>query len=88
MIGSDLMGSVVKRAGLADFSPDQLALLAHGRGLDTTRMRAVLGFSPTLTTREAFLTYAENLSPVIPGPSRRSTPRCMSPPPAPEWSAR
>lgn len=67
MIGSDLMGSVVKRAGLADFSPDQLALLAHGRGLDTTRMRAVLGFSPTLTTREAFLTYAENLSPVIPG---------------------
>lgn len=67
MVGSDLIGSVVKRAGLADFSPDQLALLAHGRGLDTTKMRVVLGYSPAMTTREAFRTFADALSPVIPG---------------------
>ncbi len=67
MVGSDLIGSVVKRAGLADFSPDQLALLAHGRGLDTTKMRVVLGYSPAMTTREAFRTFADGLSPVIPG---------------------
>ena len=52
------LGGIVKRAGLADFSHDQMQFLAFGRGLDTTRMREVLGFEPPYTTREAFLDFA------------------------------
>ncbi len=48
------VGQVVRRSGLADFSPEQMQYLAHGRGLDTTRMRTVLGFEPAWTTRTAF----------------------------------
>ena len=58
---------VIKRMGLVDFSADQAALLAYGRGLDTTRMRSVLGFEPKRTTREAFEDFARRLAPVIPG---------------------
>ncbi|GAB3599435.1 NAD-dependent epimerase/dehydratase family protein [Angustibacter peucedani] len=48
------VGQVVRRSRLADFSPEQLQHLAFGRGLDTTRMREVLGFEPRFTTLEAF----------------------------------
>ncbi len=48
------VGSVIKRSGAADFSPDQVRFLSYGRGLDTTAMREVLGFEPRYTTREAF----------------------------------
>ena len=48
------IGQVVRRSGLADFSPEQLQMIAYGRGLDTTRMRTVLGFEPAHTTRSAF----------------------------------
>jgi UDP-glucose 4-epimerase len=42
---------------LADFSPEQVAFLTYGRGVDTTRMREVLGFQPKYTTEEAFEDY-------------------------------
>ena len=48
------LSGIFKRTGLIDFSPEQLDLLVHGRGLDTTRMRDALGFEPAFTTREAF----------------------------------
>jgi UDP-glucose 4-epimerase len=48
------VGDAVRRAGLADFSSDQIQFLSYGRGLDTRRMRDVLGFEPASTTREAF----------------------------------
>src|SRR4051794_19529995 len=51
------VGQVVRRSRLADFSPEQLQHLAYGRGLDTTRMREVLGFEPRWTTLEAFRDY-------------------------------
>lgn len=51
---SRALSSLFKRTGLIDFSPEQLDLLVHGRGLDTTRMREVLGFEPRFTTRAAF----------------------------------
>jgi UDP-glucose 4-epimerase len=44
----------VRRSRLADFSPEQIQFLAFGRGLDTTRMREVLGFEPAYTSRGAF----------------------------------
>jgi UDP-glucose 4-epimerase len=48
------VGQVVRRSGLADFSPDQLQHLAFGRVLDTTRMRQVFRFEPRWSTRSAF----------------------------------
>jgi UDP-glucose 4-epimerase len=62
-----LLGSIVKRSGLADFSSDQLTLLAFGRGLDTTRMREVFGFEPAFTTRSAFESFVRHLRPAVPG---------------------
>ncbi len=54
MAAGGWVGQVVRRSGLADFSPEQMQYLAYGRGLDTTRMREVLGFAPAYTTRSAF----------------------------------
>jgi UDP-glucose 4-epimerase len=51
------VGQVVRRSRLADFSPEQLQHLAYGRGLDTSRMRRVLGFEPQYTTRQAFESF-------------------------------
>ncbi len=33
-------GSVLRQAGLADFSPEQVDFLTYGRGVDTSRMRS------------------------------------------------
>jgi UDP-glucose 4-epimerase len=49
-----LLGQFIKRAGLADFSADQMQYLAWGRGMDTSRMREVLHLEPDFTTRTAF----------------------------------
>ena len=54
-------------AGLADFSHDQMQFLAFGRGLDTTRMREVLGFEPLYTTRAAFQDFAPHVTAVRAG---------------------
>lgn len=62
-----LIGSIIKRSGLADFSPDQVTFLAFGRVLDTTRMRKVLDFSPTYSTRATFEDFARHLGPAVPG---------------------
>jgi len=51
---STMVGRSFRRAGLTDFSPEQMRFLSYGRGLDTTRMRSVLGLEPRWTTREAF----------------------------------
>ena len=49
-----LVGEFVRRFGMADFSPEQGTFLTYGRGVDTTRMRTVFGFSPAHTTAETF----------------------------------
>ncbi len=48
------VGQLFRRAGLADFSPEQMAFLSHGRVLDCTRAREVLGFTATRSTVETF----------------------------------
>ncbi len=53
-----LLGAALRQARMADFSPEQLAVLTFGRGVDTTRMREVLDFHPRFTTREAFADFA------------------------------
>ena len=57
------VGSTLRSARLADFSPEQLAFLTYGRGVDTTRMREMLGFEPAYTTEEAFAAFAAALTP-------------------------
>jgi UDP-glucose 4-epimerase len=49
-----LGGSLFRRAGLVDFSPEQLRFLQFGRGVDTTRLGEDFGFTPRYTTLEAF----------------------------------
>jgi UDP-glucose 4-epimerase len=67
MQAAGLLGGLVKRSGLADFSSDQVQFLAYGRGLDTTRMREVLGFTPAYTTRSAFADYVRGIGSAVPG---------------------
>ena len=64
---SGLVSQFVKRAGLADFSGDQMQYLAWGRGMDTTRMREVLRLEPEFTTRTAFEDFASHLRSPLPG---------------------
>ncbi|MGO4256513.1 NAD-dependent epimerase/dehydratase family protein [Marmoricola sp. RAF53] len=59
------LGSAMRQARVADFSREQVAFLAYGRGVDTTRMREVLGFHPSRTTEQAFAEFAASLEPGI-----------------------
>jgi len=52
-----LLSQAFRRFGWADLTTDQLRYLSFGRMLDTTRMRAVLGFEPKYSTREAFADF-------------------------------
>jgi UDP-glucose 4-epimerase len=67
MSAGGILGQLVRRAGLADFSPDQMRFLAFGRGLDTTRMREVLRLEPAYTSRGAFEDFAAHIGPAVPG---------------------
>lgn len=62
-----LLSKFVKRAGLADFSQEQMQYLAWGRGMDTTRMRQMLRFEPEFTTRAAFDEFSSNSGAGVPG---------------------
>ncbi|MCH1865137.1 NAD-dependent epimerase/dehydratase family protein [Nocardioides sp. CFH 31398] len=64
------VGSVLRSARLTEFSPEQVSLLTFGRGVDTTRMREVLGFRPRYTTASAFADFAAHIAPG-PGPGER-----------------
>jgi UDP-glucose 4-epimerase len=59
------LGSMARQSRLAapDYSPDQLAFLTYGRGLDTTLMRTVLGFEPAYSSEEALAEFATSLDP-------------------------
>jgi UDP-glucose 4-epimerase len=59
------LGSAMRQARVADFSREQVAFLAYGRGVDTTRMREILGFTPTRTTEQAFAEFAASIEPGV-----------------------
>jgi UDP-glucose 4-epimerase len=63
-------GSAIRQTRVADFSPEQVAFLTFGRGLDTTRMRQMLGFEPKYTTASAFADFADSVTPGILSPDR------------------
>jgi UDP-glucose 4-epimerase len=52
-----LVGRWVRRGGFADFSPEQIRLLTHGRAIDTTRLKRQFGFEPRFTTEETFADF-------------------------------
>lgn len=52
-----MAGRAMIRSGLADFSPEQVRFLTYGRGIDTTRLRESLNFTPEYTTRAAFESF-------------------------------
>jgi UDP-glucose 4-epimerase len=53
----NVAGQGFRRAGLVDFSPEQLRFLEHGRVADTTRLRETFGYEPAYTSIEAFDDY-------------------------------
>ncbi len=65
------IGQVLRRLGVADFSPEQMRFLAHGRVIDTTAMREILGFTPRYTTVEAFDDFVQQQG--LHGPLSRDT---------------
>jgi UDP-glucose 4-epimerase len=68
------LGTVLRRAGMADFSPEQVEFLTFGRGVDTTRMREELRFHPRYSTAEAFADFGASLGPGPTGPARLASP--------------
>ncbi|WP_028638809.1 NAD-dependent epimerase/dehydratase family protein [Nocardioides sp. URHA0032] len=57
------VGSALRSARVTDLSPELLALITYGRGVDTTRMRRELGFEPAFSTAAAVADFAEPLTP-------------------------
>ncbi|MEO8328581.1 MAG: NAD-dependent epimerase/dehydratase family protein [Candidatus Nanopelagicales bacterium] len=47
------------RFGLLDFSAEQAEFLKYGRGVDTSRMRQLLGFHPQYTTAQTFESFVD-----------------------------
>ncbi len=64
------LGAVVPSARQADLSAEQAAFLTHGRVIDTTMMRELLGFTPRATTASAFGEFAQRLRPGALAPER------------------
>jgi len=60
------LGSVAnfsRSVGVRGLSAELTAFLTFGRGLDTQRMRTVLGFEPTYTTASAFWDFSGSIAP-------------------------
>jgi UDP-glucose 4-epimerase len=48
------LGNIGRRTRMIDFSAEQLGYLAHGRVVDTTRLKTVFGYRPRHSTMETF----------------------------------
>jgi UDP-glucose 4-epimerase len=57
------VGAALRSARITDLSPELLALITYGRGVDTTRMRDELGFEPAYSTDAALADFAAPLTP-------------------------
>jgi UDP-glucose 4-epimerase len=61
----ELVGRLVRRTGLVDFSPEQVRFLEFGRVVDSTRLREDFGYIPAYGTVAAFDDFVRGLRPVI-----------------------
>ena len=60
------LGESLRRAGVADFSPDQMEFLSYGRVLDCTRLHTIGRFHPRYSSLETFDEFVEaRLQPVV-----------------------
>lgn len=61
------VGSLFRRSGLVDFSPEQLQFLLYGRGVDTSRLGEDFGYTASYTSVEAFDDFVtgSGLRPVV-----------------------
>jgi len=57
------VSSFLRQARRAELPPELRTFLTFGRGVDTTRMREVLGFEPSYTTAETLEEFASTLEP-------------------------
>ena len=62
-----LVSSAIRRAGLADVTPDQLQFLYFGRVVDITKLQEEFGYRPAFTTEQAFDAFVTQagIQPVI-----------------------
>jgi UDP-glucose 4-epimerase len=81
------VGSALRSARITDLSPELLALITYGRGVDTTRMRVDLGFEPAYSTAAALADFAGPLAPTG-GRTEKVLARVAAGLPAPEGGAR
>lgn len=61
----DTVGRGLRALGLGTFSPEQVRMLQAGRVVDTTRLRAEVGFVPEFSTAAAFDDFAHTLEPTV-----------------------
>nr|WP_221203937.1 NAD-dependent epimerase/dehydratase family protein [Modestobacter versicolor] len=59
------VGRLTRRAGLVDWSPEQMRFLNFGRVVDTRVLREEFGYTPRYSTEEALADYARTLPPVL-----------------------
>jgi UDP-glucose 4-epimerase len=52
-----IVGNLVRRSGLVDFSPEQMHFLSFGRIVDIERLRTQFGYTPKYTTQQALATF-------------------------------
>jgi UDP-glucose 4-epimerase len=73
----ELVGSVVRRTGIVDFSPEQTKFLNFGRVVDIERLRTEFAYTPQYTTASAFESFLTGrpVSPVISGEQLRRVER-------------
>ncbi|WP_026311278.1 NAD-dependent epimerase/dehydratase family protein [Parafrankia elaeagni] len=54
------LGNIARRLRLVDFSSEQLGFLAHGRAVDTTRLKEVFGYVPRYSTVATFDSFVRH----------------------------
>jgi UDP-glucose 4-epimerase len=70
------LANVSRQVGVRGLSGELTAFLTFGRGLDTHRMRTVLGFEPTYSTAAAFWDFGRSVAPGLwPAPRGLDAPR-------------
>ncbi|WP_377269930.1 NAD-dependent epimerase/dehydratase family protein [Peterkaempfera sp. SMS 1(5)a] len=64
------VAGLVRQTRIADFSPEQIRLLTHGRVVDVTQLHETFGYRPRRTTAEAFADFAAHRAPGLLPPER------------------
>jgi UDP-glucose 4-epimerase len=65
-------GAFTRAGGRRPLEPELTGFLTFGRGLDTSRMSTVLGFSPSYTTAAALADFGRSLRPATPAEPTRA----------------